>query len=419
MSNLDLFVCINSQCHERVEKLVLCTSVNINALYPSKSGKMNSKRGIELRVLENQFPAKRLDEGTPSGNVERWNGLTASLAIWNFERGECCCLKSDEGYEVALDSVRSFSESIYHLPKRNCLHYQNMVSSILNGTIWFDNVCIEFNGKVGELIIVVVLRDSKTMRIFEEEGDVLKICEGEPTNGILYINAAGRRWEGGILDQGPFGYGRLYDERNRLVYEGFMHWDTRVAYGRVYNQEQESVYYDGGFCDNQFFGYGKEYDERSNCIYSGEWIFGEHIDEFPSLSPYVIGFDMSAISMDACPRGCSEFTHFCPSPLLFNLKIIELACDSLPFVLNFTISNLPNLEVIAVGEKSKETYFSVYHGDGKASINNCPLLREIRIMNGVFDDFTEFSLSDLDNLKVIEIGGKCFQNVETFVLKGQ
>ena len=380
---------------------------------------MNSKRGIEPGVLDEQFSAKRLDEGSTSGNVERWNGVTTAPALWSFEKDEFWVLKSSDGYEVAFDSVRSFSESIYHLPRKYCLLYQNLVSSILNGTIWFDNVYIEVNGKVGELIIIVVLLNLKIMRIFEEEGDVLKIYEGEPSNGTLYINAAGRRWEGGILDQGPFGYGSLYNERNRLVYEGFMHWDSRVAYGRIYNQEQESVYYEGGICDNQYFGYGKEYDERSNCMYAGYWIFGEHIDEFPNLSPVVINFSMHDVIMDTCPKGSSEFTSFCPSPLMFNLKRIELACDSLPFVNEFTINNLPNLEEIVVGERSKETYFSVYHGNGKAVITNCPLLREIRIVNGVFDDFSEFSLSNLDSLKVIEIGGKCFQNVETLILKGK
>lgn len=380
---------------------------------------MNIKRGIELNACDEQFPSKRLDESSTSGNVESMNGFVASPILWDFEEADCWCLKSSDGYEVIFDSICNFSESVYHLPTKNCLYYQNMVSSILNGTLWFDNVVMEINGKVGELIIIVALLNSKTMRIFEQEGDALKICEEEPHNGVLYMNAAGRRWEGGISDQGPFGYGSMYNERNTLAYEGFMHWDSRVAYGMVYNEEQGSVYYNGGFCDSQFFGYGKEYDERSNCVYAGNWIFGEHVDDFPKLGPLVIDAGTVAIRMDAAPKSSSEFTNFCLSPLLFNLKHIELACDSLPFLRRFEINSLPNLETITVGEKSMETYFSVYHGDGEASISNCPLLREIRLLNGVFDDFSKVSLYKLDCLKSIEIGGKCFQNVETFILQGK
>ena len=41
-------------------------------------------------------------------------------------------------------------------------------------------------------------------------------------NMILDLDREGTRWEGGVLDHTPNGWGRLYNKDDWLVYEGFM-----------------------------------------------------------------------------------------------------------------------------------------------------------------------------------------------------
>ena len=66
---------------------------------------------------------------------------------------------------------------------------------------------------------------------------VLKGSEGEELtemdlselveNEIVDLNVDGRRWEGGVLKEDVFGYGRLYDEENRIEYDGWISKERR------------------------------------------------------------------------------------------------------------------------------------------------------------------------------------------------
>ena len=40
--------------------------------------------------------------------------------------------------------------------------------------------------------------------------------------GVIDLNSNGKRWEGGIMRNRPFGYGVLYNEEGQKVFEGYM-----------------------------------------------------------------------------------------------------------------------------------------------------------------------------------------------------
>ena len=53
------------------------------------------------------------------------------------------------------------------------------------------------------------------------------------TNGVVDLGYAGCYWEGGVLNSCErFGYGKEFNEDNKIVYEGFMFGDRRIYYGK-------------------------------------------------------------------------------------------------------------------------------------------------------------------------------------------
>ena len=73
-----------------------------------------------------------------------------------------------------------------------------------------------------------VLRGSEGEELIEMDLSELK------ENEIIDLNDEGRRWEGGVLKGEVFGYGCLYDEENRLEYEGWMIEGVKRCYGIEY-----------------------------------------------------------------------------------------------------------------------------------------------------------------------------------------
>ena len=91
-------------------------------------------------------------------------------------------------------------------------------------------------------------------------------------SGCLDLNPNGRRWEGGVRNEKPFGWGVLYDEEGRKEYEGFMMDGLKTCYGIEYYSDIGRVKYDGCFCDDNRFGKGTLYSRSGSIDYEGLWM---------------------------------------------------------------------------------------------------------------------------------------------------
>ena len=69
--------------------------------------------------------------------------------------------------------------------------------------------------------------------------------EAAAAPGILDICQSGRRWEGGVLKDQPFGWGTFYRDDGKKEYEGWMNGQTRVCYGIEYFEDVELPSYQG------------------------------------------------------------------------------------------------------------------------------------------------------------------------------
>ena len=103
-----------------------------------------------------------------------------------------------------------------------------------------------------------VLRGSEGEELIEMDLSELK------ENEIIDLNDEGRRWEGGVLKGEVFGYGCLYDEENRLEYEGWMIDGVKRCYGIEYWNDLGIVKYGGCYYNGKKHGYGLLYDRKGD-----------------------------------------------------------------------------------------------------------------------------------------------------------
>ena len=107
--------------------------------------------------------------------------------------------------------------------------YQDVTNGDVNGCIRWNHLSFSFCSSVvnNEHTLIVGDLNTNEMSVFKGSqsptGEV-EFAEvelgGSVSNGIIDLNAEGRRWEGGLLDGAkPHGFGRYYDEEGCLESE--------------------------------------------------------------------------------------------------------------------------------------------------------------------------------------------------------
>ena len=87
--------------------------------------------------------------------------------------------------------------------------------------------------------------------------------------GVIDLDVNGRRWEGGVRGDAPFGYGVLYDGDGRREYEGFMMDGVKTCNGIDYDEDIERPVYAGSYYQYQRFEKGILYDRNGSVEYAG------------------------------------------------------------------------------------------------------------------------------------------------------
>ena len=81
-------------------------------------------------------------------------------------------------------------------------------------------------------------------------------------NGVIDIDENGSHWEGDCMKGVPYGYGKLFNEENVLIYKGFMYKVEKICYGEEYYEKNSSLQYQGTYYNNKRSGYGILYDKN-------------------------------------------------------------------------------------------------------------------------------------------------------------
>ena len=279
------------------------------------------------------------------------------------------------------------------------------------------------------------------MKLFEN-GELKGIISGE--DDCIDLDANGKRWEGGVKDGKPFGYGILYDEEGKKEYEGFVMDEMKCLYGMEYFDDIERVSYAGCYLYGQRFGKGIGYDRNGDVEYDGVW--KENGQYSTKRDEGFFDNKMESIEIDSS-RHMNTTTFVLPS-FLQMLKRIVIGDKCFVPIRLFTLTDLGQLESLVIGcncftsndcpvvtvddsadndddseddnryDASDASMNRRKRTDGDFQIMNCPNLKAICIQSKSFSDYNSFSIDNLPSLQSIQMDENCFMFSPSFALTG-
>ena len=186
---------------------------------------------------------------------------------------------------------------------------------------------------------------------------------------IIDLNNQGCRWEGDCQEGKPCGWGRYYDESNRLSYEGFRYDKFNVCYGTYYYKDtvNEQPKYKGQMAFNYKHGYGKLYDRTGALVYDGGYFYSEQCENITVT----------------VPDGTKQRQYH-------NTMMAHYAIGKMCYMerSKLELIDYPCLETLDIGGMS----YSSFQMSGSMRIIDCPRLRKITISVSSFTGFNVLEL---------------------------
>ena len=258
----------------------------------------------------------------------------------------------------------------------------------------------------------VVVTDLKTHEMSVYDGDDWKESEQDGVD-CIDLDVNGRRWEGGMKNGKPFGYGVLYDEEGKKEYEGFMVDGVKNCKGIEYYSDIEWVKYRGCFYDGKRFGRGVLFGRNGIMEYNGLWkndmVYSSHSNDST--------IDNHTETVTIGDGVFNNREPFIPSYYMHSLKRIVIGDRCFGKVRVFELDGLDELESVEIGQDSFRIS-DKERNDGDYRIVNCPKLKSIQIGDYSFGDYHSFELNNLSSLQSIDIGMDCFIYAPSFSLTG-
>lgn len=252
------------------------------------------------------------------------------------------------------------------------------------------------------------------MNMYEEENGGLTEIPID-TVGILNVGVTGKRWEGGILDNQPYGYGTLFNDEGERVYEGTMVDGQKFGYGAEYYGRDVKIY-EGSFVIDQKHGFGRFYDRNGLIEYEGQYVLGKPLQNTES---FIIHNHRKTLSIpDDMNTGLSSLILL---SWLQDIQTITIGNHCLSKVRRLEIRGMKRLERLTIGSDSftqSQKRESKERPDGLCCIVHCGRLRCIDIGHRSCGDFHTLQLEDLPMLETLQFGENCFEHAPLFSLNG-
>ena len=203
-------------------------------------------------------------------------------------------------------------------------------------------------------------------------------------DSIIDIDENGSHWEGDCMKGLPYGYGRLFNEENVLIYKGFMYKVEKMCYGEEYYKENGSLQYQGTFYNNKRSGYGILYDKKKNILYEGDWSDGAFCTPLCECNE----FDVFAIHSFVERIIIHDFYTIQKTFAIVDyprLQSIAMTTYPMPIIVEYEIKNCPALMEISINEKEYNNINNIIKNP-----NNDEYLSVISI------PFHKYNLDELD-----------------------
>ena len=276
-----------------------------------------------------------------------------------------------------------------------------------NGLCWcYEGLVEKFPSIVMELCLNAVIEvDIASHTLLRVNGEDVKGIEHAK---VLDLSDEGERWEGDVLNNQPYGWGVLYDNENRRVYEGFRVGEVNVCYGSSYYPDVQKVEYEGEICEGKRWGRGIQYDRNGKTVFDGEWMNDEHLsrrvvvnEENQLLHNHIEELIVSDNSCNGPEWSVLDWSF------MSNLRLLEVGDECFENVNEVKLIGLSQLERVEIGGYSftkKNDWVIIYDSDRHFYLKNCERLRELIILYYSFSDYSVCEIENLPSLEVIEMG---------------
>ena len=94
----------------------------------------------------------------------------------------------------------------------------------------------------------------------------------------------------------------------------------------------------------------------------------------------------------------------------FNVKNVSIGNECFPYQDVLNLTGLHSLERVMIGENSftKKKNFFGNNANRKLYVKNCDALKELKIGNYSFSDYSVIEIENVNSLELIELGGTLF-----------
>ena len=362
-----------------------------------------------------------------AGMIEEWmyeNGVKKPVILEVDEGSEIPVMgneglqgKRDKPEERMDDSSKRIrlSPSLPEFSDDSLIVY-DMKTDCEYGVLLREGKCYEVKQSVFEKQTVEVDLNSHEIRVLRNN----EWMEYNKEEGCIDLDTNGRRWEGGVKDGKPFGYGVLFNEEGLEEYEGFMMDGRKSFYGKEYYEDIERVEYDGYYYDGKRFGKGVLYNRNGVIQYDGLWMDDKHY----SLEPSKRAVSNHSQVLKVEDRSFDDMISFRLPSWLHSLKRIVIGCNSYYKARLFEVNGLNELKNIEVGDDSYTNRASDWiDTDNRmfgavCRVMNCPKLESINFKRDTFRCYHACVLENLPSLQSIRMDDSCFCRILSFSLNG-
>ena len=340
--------------------------------------------------------------------------------------------------KASIEAIQrcGYSEAILQVAKKwkNQKMCNEMIgSSVERSTLslFKHDECCYHEGVIKKSASVIVeLSREKVIEVNTASHKLIRV-NGEDVKGIehakvLDLSDEGEGWEGGVLDNIPYGWGVLYDKEGEKAYEGFRIGKANVCYGTQYYPDIQKVEYEGEWFEGKRWGRGIQYDRKGNTVFDGEWVNDEQAETTVTITDgnglFYNHLEVLIVS-DGCCNG-NEWKAFDFS-LLPCLRELQVGNHCFRWVKEVRMVGMNALEKVVIGDVcySLRENATLVNASNCFFLKDCVRLRELKIGNNSFNDYSVCEIENVPSLEVIEMGelneDSCGFNYASLELKSE